>query len=180
MPEAHHDIFAFAPPLPSQRQNPTPHFFKFHSLNARGVNPKCMQKKVWCGVAAVLGGGRLPRTCRRSECTVWVQATTRAARGHQIGLFLKCVRTLRYNLHISEFEDSRAAKPRAWTGISARKCHTLPAPKARAHSIRGEIQLGGPTGNRTPPSSMPWTRNTTLLWAPVKSILAKNSSGGET
>ena len=27
------------------------------------------------------------------------------------------------------------------------------------------IQYGGPTGNRTRPSSMPWKRNTDLLWA---------------
>lgn len=26
--------------------------------------------------------------------------------------------------------------------------------------------IGGPTGNRTRPSSMPWTRNADLLWAP--------------
>ena len=27
--------------------------------------------------------------------------------------------------------------------------------------------FGGPTGSRTPDSSMPWTRVTTILWAPL-------------
>ncbi len=31
--------------------------------------------------------------------------------------------------------------------------------------------FGGPTGNRTRPSSMPWMRNADLLWAPHLEII---------
>src|SRR3989344_8517099 len=36
---------------------------------------------------------------------------------------------------------------------------------ASYHEAIGPETKRGPTGNRTPASSMPWTRNTILLWA---------------
>lgn len=75
-----------------------------------------------------------------------------------------------HGLVTHKFPDGNFARPRlgifAFRSAQTKIYLRLPQ-KHKIPSSRDVRVFCGPTGNRTPDSSMPWTRVTTILWAPL-------------